>query len=136
LDSYESHVNQDFKDYYLEQKILTLCMLAYSSHILQPLDVVCFSPLKLKYSQRVRALARQRVFYINKEGFLLAFRDAFLDVFIKDNCQKAFEVSGLVPINAQVVLDRLEVRLRTPPLAPLIEDTWESKTPSNTHEFS
>jgi hypothetical protein len=50
LDGYKSHVNQDFKDYCLEQKILTLCMPAHSSHILQPLDVVCFSPLKLKYS--------------------------------------------------------------------------------------
>jgi hypothetical protein len=136
LDGHESHVSQDFKDYCLEQKILTLCMPAHSSHILQPLDVVCFSPLKLKYSQRVRALAHQRVFHINKEGFLPAFRDAFLDVFTKDNCQKAFEASGLVPINAQVVLDRLEVRLRTPPQPPLTEDTWESKTPSNTHEFS
>jgi hypothetical protein len=58
LDGYESYVNQDFKDYCLKQKILTLCMPAHSSHILQPLDVVCFSPLKLKYSQRVRALAR------------------------------------------------------------------------------
>ena len=57
-------------------------------------------------------------------------------MFTKDNCQKAFEAAGLVPINAQVVLDRLEVRLRTPSL-PLPEETpWQSRTPSNTHEFS
>jgi hypothetical protein len=90
----------------------------HSSHVLQPLDVVCFSPLKRKYSQRVRDLARRRVFHINKEGFLPAFRDAFFDVFAETNCRKAFEASGLVPINAQVVLDRLEVRLRTPPATP------------------
>jgi hypothetical protein len=35
-------------------------------------------------------------------------------VFTEANCRKAFEASGLAPINAQVVLDRLEVRLRTP----------------------
>ncbi|KAF1933530.1 CENP-B protein, partial [Didymella exigua CBS 183.55] len=116
LKHFDAHTKarQDFKDYCLEHKILTLCMPPHSSHILQPLDVVCFSPLKRKYSQRVRDLARRRVFHINKEGFLPAFRDAFLDVFTKENCQKAFEASGLVPINAQVVLDRLEVRLRTP----------------------
>jgi hypothetical protein len=84
--------------------------------------MVCFSPLKRKYSQRVRNLARRRVFYINKEGFLLAFRDAFFNVFIEANCRKAFEASGLVPINAQVVLDRLKVRLRTL-LAPLPQET-------------
>ena len=135
LDGHESHLNQGFKDYCLENNILTLCMPAHSSHILQPLDVVCFSPLKRKYSQRVRDLARRRVFHINKEGFLPAFRDAFLNVFTKANCQKAFEASGLVPTNAQVVLDRLEVRLRTPPAVPLPETPWQSKTPSNTHEF-
>jgi DDE superfamily endonuclease/helix-turn-helix, Psq domain len=135
LDGHESHLNQDFKDYCLENKILTLCMPPHSSHILQPLDVVCFSPLKRKYSQRVRDLARRRVFHINKEGFLPAFKDAFFDVFTKENCRKAFEAAGLVPINAQVVLDRLEVRLRTPPEPPLPETPWQSKTPSNTHEF-
>ena len=135
LDGHESHLNQDFKDYCVENKILTLCMPAHSSHILQPLDVVCFSPLKRKYSQRVRDLARKRVFHINKEGFLPAFKDAFFDVFTEENCRKAFEASGLVPVNAQVVLDRLEVRLRTPPEPLLPATPWQSKTPSNTYEF-
>jgi len=135
LDGHESHLNQDFKDYCLEHKILTLCMPPYSSHILQLLNVVCFSPLKRKYSQRVRDLARRRVFHINKEGFLPAFKDAFFDVFTEENCRKAFKASGIVPINAQVVLDCLKVRLRTPPEPPLLETPWQSKTPSNTYEF-
>jgi hypothetical protein len=80
--------------------------------------MVCFSPLKRKYSQRVRDLARRRVSHINKEGFLPAFRDAFFDVFTEEICRKAVKASGLVPLNAQVVLDRLEVRLRTPPELP------------------
>jgi hypothetical protein len=111
-------------------------MPAHSSHILQPLDVVCFSPLKLKYSQRVRDLARRRVYHINKEGFLPAFKDAFLDVFTYDNCRKAFEAAGLVPIDAQRVLDRLKVYLRTPSPAPLPGTPWQSQTPSNSLEFS
>ena len=110
-------------------------MPAHLSHILQPLDVVCFSPLKMKYSQRVRDLARKRVYHINKEGFLPAFKHAFFDIFIYNNCKKAFKASGLVPINAQVVIDRLDVRLHTPPLAPLLETLWQSKTPNNTYEF-
>jgi hypothetical protein len=122
LDSYKSHLNYNFKDYCLEYKILTLCMLAHLSHILQPLDIVCFLPLKRKYLERVRDLARKRVFYVNKEGFLPAFKDVFSAVFTEENCRKAFKASGLVPINAQVVLDRLKVQLCTP-LAPLLEDT-------------
>jgi hypothetical protein len=121
LDSHRSHLNQDFKDYCLEHKILTLYMPPHSSHILQPLDVVCFSLLKLKYSQRVRDLARRRVFYINKEGFLPAFKGAFFDVFTYNNCKKAFEAPELVPLNAQRVVNRLKVRLRTPPEPLLLE---------------
>jgi hypothetical protein len=56
-------------------------------------------------------------------------------VFTEAICRKAFEASGLVPLNAQVVLDRLEVRLHTPPAPPPQETPWQSKTPSNTHEF-
>jgi hypothetical protein len=52
----------------------------------------------------------------------------FIDVFTEDNSRKAFEASGLVPLDAQVVLDCLEVR-------PLQERPWQSKTPSNTHRF-
>ena len=110
-------------------------MPAHSSHILQPLDVVCFSPLKQKYSQRVRDLARHHVWHIDKERFLPAFRDAFRDVFTSNNCKKAFEAAGLVPIDAQRVIDRLDVRLHTPPQEALPETPWQSKTPSNSYEF-
>ena len=34
LDGHESHLNQDFKDYCSENKIITVCMPAHSSHIL------------------------------------------------------------------------------------------------------
>jgi hypothetical protein len=136
LDGHESHLNQDFKDYCLENKIVTVCMPAHSSHILQPLDVVCFSPLKKKYSQRVRDLACRRVFHITKESFLPAFRDAFFDVFTTQNCKKAFEATGLVPFNPLRVLNRLEVRHQTPPAPPEPETLWQSRTPSNTHELA
>jgi hypothetical protein len=68
-----------------------------------------FLLLKRKYSKRVRDLARKRVSYINKKGFLLAFKNAFFNVFTKNNCYKAFKALGLVPLNAQVVLDCLKV---------------------------
>jgi hypothetical protein len=75
----------------------------------KPLNVVMFLLLKRRYSEHVRDLAHKHVFYINKEGFLLAFKDAFFNVFTKDNCCKAFKALGLVPLDTQVVLDRLKV---------------------------
>ena len=110
-------------------------MLAHLLYILQPLDIVYFLPLKLKYSYRVRDLARWRIFHINKEGFLLAFRDAFFDIFTIENYKKAFKALGPVLLNLLIVLNRLKVRLYTL-LAPLLLETpWQSKTPSNTLKF-
>jgi hypothetical protein len=129
LDGHKSHLNQDFKDYCLEHRIVTLCMTSRLSHILQPLDMVCFLLLKRKYSQRVRDLARKRVFHINREVFLSAFKDTFFDVSTEENCHRAFETSVLVPLEVQVLLDYLEVRLHTPPAPP------PQEAPSNTHEF-
>jgi hypothetical protein len=44
------------------------------------IDVVLFSLLNREYSSCIRDLACKRVFHINKEGFLLAFKDAFFKV--------------------------------------------------------
>jgi hypothetical protein len=65
LDGRKSHFNQDFKDYCLENKILTLCMPPHSLHIVQPPNVVYFLLLKCKYFQRVIDLAHKRIFRIN-----------------------------------------------------------------------
>jgi hypothetical protein len=56
-------------------------------------------------------------------------------VFTEENCRKAFKALGIVSINAQVVLDRLKVRLRTLPEPLLLETPWQLKTLSNTYEF-
>lgn len=46
LDGHESHHSTEFELYCKDNDIITLCMPPHSSHILQPLDVGCFGPLK------------------------------------------------------------------------------------------
>ncbi|KAF2184629.1 DDE-domain-containing protein [Zopfia rhizophila CBS 207.26] len=58
-------------------------MPAHLSHILQPLDVGCFSPLKRAYRRQVEKLMRNWFNYITKLEFLPAFRDAFNESQIK-----------------------------------------------------
>ena len=64
-----------------------------------------------------------------------AFRDAFFNIFTTEKYKKAFKVSGLVPIDIAVVLNRLKVQLYTPPAPPLLETPWQLKTLSNTLKF-
>jgi hypothetical protein len=52
LDGHKSYVNQGFKDYCLEHKILNFCMPLHSLYVLQSLDVVC-SSLSLLYGNTI-----------------------------------------------------------------------------------
>ena len=56
IDSYKSYNLLQFTKYYKENKIITLYIPLYSSHILQLLDVGCFSPLKMAYGCQVEKL--------------------------------------------------------------------------------
>ncbi|KAF1922938.1 DDE-domain-containing protein, partial [Didymella exigua CBS 183.55] len=116
LDGHESHNSVEFHQYCEEHKIITLCMPPHSSHLLQPLDllnVTCFLPLKRLYGDEVSALARSYIYYINKETFLPAFKLVFSKAFTRENIRAGFRGARLVPHNLEVVLSKLDVRLRT-----------------------
>jgi hypothetical protein len=107
----------------------------YLSHLLQPLDVGCFSPLKRAYSREIEALIRHYVNHITKLEFLPAFKVAFKRSFTLANICLAFRGAGLVPLQLDVVLLKLDVHLCTPTLTALLEAPWEAKTPSNVREL-
>jgi hypothetical protein len=48
-------------------------MPAHTSHILQPLDVSCFDPLKKAYGSQIENKLRLSINHINKEEFIPAF---------------------------------------------------------------
>jgi hypothetical protein len=55
VDGHESHNSHEFYKYCEEEKIIVLCMPPHSSHLLQPLDVGCFSPLKRAYGDEINS---------------------------------------------------------------------------------
>jgi hypothetical protein len=58
LDGHSSHATPEFDQYCADNKIITLCMPPHTSHLLQLLDVGCFSHLKTASGHEVRELAR------------------------------------------------------------------------------
>jgi hypothetical protein len=80
-------------------------------------------------------LARSRIYYVNKETFLLAFKAAYKKTFTLENVRAGFRGAGLVPYDPEVVLSKLDVQLRTPtPPAPGTV-AWEAQTPRNAREI-
>jgi hypothetical protein len=135
IDGHESHCSVDFQDRCKEKNIITLCMPPHSSHLLQPLDVACFSPLKRRYGDEVSNMMRRRVHHINKETFLPAFKAAFEYTFTATTICAGFRGAGLVPHNPDAVLSKLDVVLRTPTPPQRDDGAWEAKTPRNAREI-
>ncbi|KAH8625386.1 hypothetical protein IG631_19265 [Alternaria alternata] len=88
-------------------------MPAHTSHLLQPLDVGCFSPLKRAYGHEIQELARQGVYYIDKIDFLTAYTRIRPTVLTQQNFQAGFQATGLIPPCPERVLSSLTV-VRTP----------------------
>jgi hypothetical protein len=83
INGYESYYLLEFQEYCKENKIITLYIPLYLSHLLQPLNIAYFSLLKRSYSDSISALARNHIYYISKETFLLAFKAAYELIFTK-----------------------------------------------------
>jgi hypothetical protein len=90
IDGYKSHDSLDFQQYCKDNKIVTLCMPPYLSHLLQPLDVGCFAPLKKAYGRQAKNLMRNRITHITKPEFLLCFKAAYKAAFTPSNIQGGF----------------------------------------------
>jgi hypothetical protein len=93
-------------------------MPAYSSHLLQPLDVGCFGPLKRAYSKLIEQKGCLGYNHIDKLDFLKAYPAAYQEVFTIENIQSRFRATGLIPFNPKAVLDKLNLNLGTPTPPP------------------
>jgi len=106
-------------------------MPAHTSHLLQPLDLSCFAPLKRAYSHEIQELARQGVYHVDKIDFLTTYTRIRPAVFTHENIQAGFQAAGLVPHCPERVLSSLIV-VRTPSPPQTTADSnvaWAAETP-------
>jgi hypothetical protein len=94
-------------------------MPSHSSHLLQPLDVGCFGPLKRAYRKQVENMIRNGINYITKLEFLLAIRAAIDATFTSSNIKGGFRGAGLVLFDLEVVISKLDIQLQTPTPSPI-----------------
>ncbi|KAH5799443.1 hypothetical protein HBI96_160390 [Parastagonospora nodorum] len=113
IDGHESHDSLEFQQYCKDNKIITICMPPHSSHLLQPLDVGCFAPLKKAYGRQAEELMRNRITHITKLEFLPCFKRAFDAAITPSNIQGGFRGAGLVLFNPERVILALN-QLQTP----------------------
>ncbi|KAI9045478.1 uncharacterized protein KD926_007893 [Aspergillus affinis] len=136
LDGHSSHLTAEFDDFCKQNAIICLCMPAHASHLLQPLDVGVFGPLKRAYGKLLESRMIAGNNHIDKEDFLSLYPDARAKVFTSANIYGGFAGAGLKPFNQERVLSKLTFQPRTP-TPQLTEGSISSafQTPQNTRQL-
>jgi DDE superfamily endonuclease len=121
IDGYGSHLTKEFVDYCYdpEVKISVFLLPAYSTHILQPLDISMFQSYKHYYQELLEDSIRFGGIDYKQTDFLASFQKMRDLTFKERVIRSAFEKSGLYPFDPSAVLSKLrefsspEQRLRT-----------------------
>jgi hypothetical protein len=126
LDGHSSHQTADFDIFCKENAIICLCMPSYTSHLLQPLDVGVFSPLKRAYGKLVEGMMVAGNNHIDKQDFLHLYPPARTKVFTAGNICSGFTGAGLKPLDQDRALEKITFQLRTPTPLLLVEGSISS----------
>ncbi|SCN96763.1 related to transposase [Fusarium fujikuroi] len=114
LDGHGSYIIEDFLWEYYNNNIYLLFLPAYAFHVLQPLDVAVFGPLKRAYRYLLLDLTSvSDDSYVGKITFLYTYDKARREAITKSNAIAGFKATGLWPVNLAKVLMNLMV-IETP----------------------
>lgn len=117
LDGHGSHHTQDFIQYCDDHGIIPFGLPPHLTHILQPLDVVVFQPLKHYHAKALDLMVRDGLVNITKIEFLASIQGVRTQAFKESTIKSAFRKTGIYPYNPQPVLQLLRDReaQQTPP---------------------
>jgi hypothetical protein len=93
--------------------------------------------LKSEYRHLIAEGARVGINYVDKPEFLSIYTHARVETLSTNNIRSSFRATGLLPLNAEEVLGRLQITVRMlTPLSPVINSTrWQAETPHNLTEL-
>lgn len=113
VDGHASHVSNEFIRFTREHKIVCLCLPAHSTHLLQPLDVGVFGPLKRNYKTLLAEKTRVTTYNLDKADFISLIQKARRRGISAQNIQSAWRATGLIPYNPSAVFRKLSASTNT-----------------------
>jgi hypothetical protein len=126
LDGHGSHTAIDFLWFCKQHKIYLLFLPAHASHVLQPLDLGVFAPLKSRYRSQIAALASlDDASPVKKQRFLTCYNLARQETFLPRLLRTGWKAAGIIPFNPLKGLQSSQIpaskpRAKTPPQQPII----------------
>ena len=118
LDGHGSHLTARFIAFCLDKNIDLVCLPPHTSHLLQPLDVGVFSPLKRALSAEIEKLFRLDTRRIPRIEWTEAYITARAKAFTSRSIESSFRVSGIYPLSPITILSTLRMPTSPPPTTP------------------
>ena len=132
IDGHCSHVSIPLLEYVVAANIIVFGFPPHTTHLLQGLDVVLFSPFKHAFAKCAAEHLSNTGRDVDKCDFLQVLHCAVEDSFTKDNILTAWRKTGLRPVDPSVIADKdlaaskpFSIKHHTPleppsPIRPLI----------------
>ena len=84
----------------VENKIILMRLPAHTTHLLQPLDVSVFKPVKDKWREIVSTFLKSNNFKtISKSDFPILMKDVVENAFTRTQAVQGFEKTGIFPLD-------------------------------------
>ena len=99
LDGHSSHYCPEAIKACAEEQVILLALPPNTTHIIQPLDRGCFSPLKAQWKKIVQSYIAKKHKAVTRYEFSALFAEAWYGSMIAKNIQAGFKVSGVFPFN-------------------------------------
>src|SRR5450432_1527528 len=126
MDGHGSHLTKEFIDFCFKHKISPFLLPAHSTHLLQPLDIGVFQSFKHYHQALLEQSIRFGGIDYKRDDFLSSFQKMREQTFRAHIINRAWKLSGLVPLNAQIVLDQMELMSTPEPEPATLLDSFIS----------
>ena len=104
LDSHTSHINLAVADFCVEHNIILYCFPPHASHVLQPLDVAVFGPVKKHWNKALEDFRGKFKVSVTRTHFFPVFDQAWKAAIANvQNVISGFRSCGLLPFNVENV---------------------------------
>jgi hypothetical protein len=123
-DGHDIHISADFIYHCIQNDIILMLLPPHASHLMQPLDVGVFAPLKRAMAGFLDRLFRTGIATLQKVEWFECFLKAHEKAVTCNNIMGGWRGSGIYPLNPLKVLQKLPApkKVKTPP-PPEIDPT-------------
>jgi hypothetical protein len=135
-DGHDSHISGSFIAHCVQNNITLLVLPAHTSHVLQPLDIAVFGPLKKRLTAALEHFNHAQLGRIQKIEWMDAYIRARKEACTQHNIASAWRGAGLVPYHPERAFRTLggcsTPEPEQPPATPkqtVLDQVWTNSSP-------